>query len=502
MQNQIHPYEGNEPYIFVSYARNDKERVIPFLKALQEAGYRFWYDAGIAPGTAWNNAIAARLNKCAACIAFLSHASASSPYCDLEIERAHNKRKSLAPFWLDENANLLDGTDLIVRHWQTLKFSDCPPEALPQRLARNPAFQACRGLSETESQERERVRQEQEQRESERQELERLRKERERWEAERRALEDAQRRGTERGVRYQISGRADRTPDETLTNEVSAPITADGHIRIFIDHQKIQPSAPVRDVKDAFCETFFALADSEPSEFKRFISQYAFLQLTLPEIKGYFSLHQYKKYRMADETVFYIGHHSGSNAQRRQTDNLCRFLNKPEGYVVWLDENNQEIYRYHANETADDTSDELDDDWLTNEVSAPTESALSDSYSRAAAQKVTSILVYGDAYQTSTAADALHKTFSLTLARNPEKGRAFIRQYPNIVTGDLSKLGKSVFRSYKEIRLPGSDQPFYLACSTGFDLKKSQMEKLCDFMGLSENDVVWYDGTEKVFPAP
>ena len=39
-------YEGTEPYIFVSYAHRDSERVFEVLGELQSRGYRFWYDDG------------------------------------------------------------------------------------------------------------------------------------------------------------------------------------------------------------------------------------------------------------------------------------------------------------------------------------------------------------------------------------------------------------------------------------------------------------------------
>ena len=45
------PYEGKEPYIFISYAHKDSDRVFPILEELDRRGYRVWYDDGIAPGS-------------------------------------------------------------------------------------------------------------------------------------------------------------------------------------------------------------------------------------------------------------------------------------------------------------------------------------------------------------------------------------------------------------------------------------------------------------------
>ncbi len=47
MQADFRPYEGDSPYIFVSYSHQDSGRVIPILNALNGAGYHIWYDDGI-----------------------------------------------------------------------------------------------------------------------------------------------------------------------------------------------------------------------------------------------------------------------------------------------------------------------------------------------------------------------------------------------------------------------------------------------------------------------
>ena len=40
-------YEGDEPYIFISYAHDDAKRVYPVVKELHEDGWDVWYDEGI-----------------------------------------------------------------------------------------------------------------------------------------------------------------------------------------------------------------------------------------------------------------------------------------------------------------------------------------------------------------------------------------------------------------------------------------------------------------------
>ncbi|MBQ7364675.1 MAG: leucine-rich repeat protein [Clostridia bacterium] len=81
-------YEGNKPYIFVSYAHKDTDRVLPIIEALAAAGFRVWYDAGIEAGSEWPEYIATHLEHAACVIAFLSEASIASKNCRQEINYA------------------------------------------------------------------------------------------------------------------------------------------------------------------------------------------------------------------------------------------------------------------------------------------------------------------------------------------------------------------------------------------------------------------------------
>ena len=57
-------YEGNEPYVFVSYSHKDSDRVQPLIQELKERGFRIWYDAEIEAGSEWPEYIARRLLNC------------------------------------------------------------------------------------------------------------------------------------------------------------------------------------------------------------------------------------------------------------------------------------------------------------------------------------------------------------------------------------------------------------------------------------------------------
>lgn len=89
----IKSYEGNEPYIFISYAHKDSELVMPILSALQGKGFRVWYDAGIEAGTEWPEYIAEHLNGAARVLTFLSRNFVESQNCRREINFAIDLKK-------------------------------------------------------------------------------------------------------------------------------------------------------------------------------------------------------------------------------------------------------------------------------------------------------------------------------------------------------------------------------------------------------------------------
>ena len=95
-------YEGSEPYIFVSYAHRDSERVFEVLEELQKRGYRFWYDDGIAPGSEWPEDIAQHLDGSAMVIAFVTPNSMKSQNCRREINFSLSREKPFLSVLLEE----------------------------------------------------------------------------------------------------------------------------------------------------------------------------------------------------------------------------------------------------------------------------------------------------------------------------------------------------------------------------------------------------------------
>ena len=93
------PYEGTEPYLFISYAHADADAVMEVAARLQQAGYHIWYDAGIVVGSEWPEYIAAHLAGAAAMLAFVSSAYDRSDNCRKEMHFALTKRSPPSTFF-------------------------------------------------------------------------------------------------------------------------------------------------------------------------------------------------------------------------------------------------------------------------------------------------------------------------------------------------------------------------------------------------------------------
>lgn len=109
--NGLKPYQGNEPYLFISYAHADEQAVGSVLEHLEQNGVRFWYDDGIEAGSEWPEYIAQRLASANMMIAFVSNAYAVSDNCRKEMHYSvSNKIKTINVFL--EDADLTPGMTL------------------------------------------------------------------------------------------------------------------------------------------------------------------------------------------------------------------------------------------------------------------------------------------------------------------------------------------------------------------------------------------------------
>lgn len=71
------PYEGREPYVFVSYSQKDGSIVKPFLEILRQNGCRVWYDKGIPKGVDWEIFLRDKIKRSKMILLFVSKNSMS-----------------------------------------------------------------------------------------------------------------------------------------------------------------------------------------------------------------------------------------------------------------------------------------------------------------------------------------------------------------------------------------------------------------------------------------
>ncbi len=97
-------YQGNSPYIFISYAHANSPAVMQVVEELTDRGFRVWYDDGIEVGSEWPEYIAQHLADAGIMIAFLSNAYMRSDNCRKEMHFALNRKIPIINIFLEETA--------------------------------------------------------------------------------------------------------------------------------------------------------------------------------------------------------------------------------------------------------------------------------------------------------------------------------------------------------------------------------------------------------------
>jgi len=138
------PYRGDAPYVFVSYARDDVDRVVPILRELAELGFRLWWDEGIPGGVEWQRYLAGRIEKSQAVLLFVTSRAIQSGYVTDEIRTGFQSGKPFLSIRLDlarfgaECDDILDRYQMVDRSATDFEaqlessFSALAPEALPE----------------------------------------------------------------------------------------------------------------------------------------------------------------------------------------------------------------------------------------------------------------------------------------------------------------------------------------------------------------------------------
>ena len=152
-RSAIIPYEGTKPYIFVSYAHKDSDRVMRILENLDDRGYRIWYDDGIAPGSEWPENIAQHLNECHLTMAFISPNSIASDNCRREITFALSKKKAFLAVLLEESEMPLGMEMQLSAQQCVMRHGYRSEEKFIDKICACPDLEPCRELPPAEPEE-------------------------------------------------------------------------------------------------------------------------------------------------------------------------------------------------------------------------------------------------------------------------------------------------------------------------------------------------------------
>ncbi len=119
MDRPFPAYEGDDPYIFVSYAHEDSAHVYPELQRLKDDGFNVWYDEGISPGASWREELAESILRCHLFIILVSPRSANSDNCLKEVNYALEHDRSVLAVHL-EPTQLSPGLELALSDRQAI----------------------------------------------------------------------------------------------------------------------------------------------------------------------------------------------------------------------------------------------------------------------------------------------------------------------------------------------------------------------------------------------
>ncbi len=111
---------AERPFLFVSYARADSERVYPMIEALQQKGVSVWIDRSLTTGNDWVSELEARLIRCRAVMAFLSTSFVASKHCGREMRVADALNRSIIPIVLQDTELFGSGLGFILSNIQRI----------------------------------------------------------------------------------------------------------------------------------------------------------------------------------------------------------------------------------------------------------------------------------------------------------------------------------------------------------------------------------------------
>ena len=123
--------------VFISYARSDREKVMPIVGILRSAGVSIWIDEGkIDAATLWSEEIVDAINNCKVMIVMLSKNSTSSENVVKEVMLASENKKQILPVYI-ESTDVPRKLQYQLAGIQHLEVSESNIEDLSENLSRS-----------------------------------------------------------------------------------------------------------------------------------------------------------------------------------------------------------------------------------------------------------------------------------------------------------------------------------------------------------------------------
>jgi hypothetical protein len=90
--------------LFITYARDNVDRVSELAQLLTAGGYTVWFDNQLMPGQDWKKELGDQIERCDALVYALTKNSAASDWCEWELATAVALKKAVVPVLMEDGA--------------------------------------------------------------------------------------------------------------------------------------------------------------------------------------------------------------------------------------------------------------------------------------------------------------------------------------------------------------------------------------------------------------
>ena len=116
----VESYQGNDPYIFVSYSHRNSEIVYQAIVQLYTAYFRVWYDEGIESGRIWKSVLEKQIQESSCVLVFISSEAVASEHVMSELMIARDCGKQIFPVFFLETISLPESISDFILSYQAI----------------------------------------------------------------------------------------------------------------------------------------------------------------------------------------------------------------------------------------------------------------------------------------------------------------------------------------------------------------------------------------------